>query len=134
NVTSLISIDDYFTSFVNVMLGISVSFELPVLIFFMTLLRVVSPSFLIRHSDYAVMAILILTALVTPSQDAFTLSLFAVPMLLLYFLGVFASYLLVLRREGRKFPWKIFFVWLAAVLVVTGIATAYVRYWRFLIK
>jgi sec-independent protein translocase protein TatC len=134
NVTSLISIDDYFTNFVNVMLGISVIFELPVLIFFLTLLRVASPSFLIRHSDYAIMAILILAAAITPSTDAFNLALFAVPMILLYFLGVFASYLLVLRRESRKFPWKIFFLWLAAVLVVVGIGMAYTRYWRVLIK
>jgi len=134
NVTSLISIDDYFTNFVNVMLGISVIFELPVLIFFLTLIRVASPSFLLRHSDYAVMAIVILAAAITPSPDAFNLTLFAVPMVLLYFLGVFASYLLVLRREARKFPWKLFFLWLAAVLVVAGIGAAYTGYWRVLIK
>jgi sec-independent protein translocase protein TatC len=134
NVTSLISIDDYFTNFVNVMLGISVIFELPILIFFLTLIRVASPSFLIRHSDYAILAIVILAAVITPSPDAFNLTLFAVPMILLYFLGVFASYLLVLRREGRRFPWKIFFLWLAAVLAAAGIAMAYTGYWRFLVK
>jgi sec-independent protein translocase protein TatC len=134
NVTSLISIDDYFTNFVNVMLGISVIFELPVLIFFLTLIRVASPSFLLRHSRYAILAIVILAAVITPSPDAFDLTLFAVPMILLYFLGVFLSYLLVLRREGRKFPWKIFLVWLAVVLAVAGIAMAYTGYWRFLTK
>jgi sec-independent protein translocase protein TatC len=117
-VTSLISIDDYFTNFVNVMLGISVIFELPVIIFFLTLIRVASPSFLIRHSRYAILAIVILAAAVTPSPDAFNLTLFAVPMILLYFLGVFASYLLVMRRENRRFPWRIFAYWLLAVLVV----------------
>jgi sec-independent protein translocase protein TatC len=134
NVTSLISIDDYFTNFVNVMLGISVIFELPVLIFFLTLIRVASPSFLLRHSRYAILAIVILAAVITPSPDAFDLTLFAVPMILLYFLGVFLSYLLVLRMEGRKFPWKIFLVWLAVVLAVAGIAMAYTGYWRFLTK
>jgi sec-independent protein translocase protein TatC len=134
NVTSLISIDDYFTNFVNVTLGISVIFELPVLIFFLTLIRVASPSFLLRHSDYAVMAIVILAATITPSPDAFNLTLFSVPMILLYFLGVFASYLLVLRREGRKFPWRVFLIWLAAVLAVVGIATAYTGYWRHLLR
>jgi sec-independent protein translocase protein TatC len=134
NVTSLISIDDYFTNFVNVMLGISVIFELPVLIFFLTLIRVASPSFLLRHSRYAILVIVILAAVITPSPDAFDLTLFAVPMILLYFLGVFLSYLLVLRREGRKFPWKIFLVWLAVVLAVAGIAMAYTGYWRFLTK
>lgn len=134
NVTSLISIDDYFTNFVNVMLGISVIFELPVLIFFLTLIRVVSPSFLIRHSDYAILAIVILAAVITPSPDAFNQTLFAVPMILLYFLGVFLSYLLVLRREGRRFPWKVFLLWLAAVLAVAAIAMAYTGYWRLLIR
>ena len=134
NVTSLISIDDYFTNFVNVMLGISVIFELPVLIFFLTLIRVASPSFLIRHSDYAILAIVILAAVITPSPDAFNLTLFAVPMILLYFLGAFASYLLVLRREGRNFPWRVFLIWLAAVLAVAGIALAYTGYWRFLTR
>jgi len=105
-----------------------------VLIFFLTLIRVASPSFLLRHSDYALLAIVILAALVTPSPDAFNLTLFAVPMILLYFLGVFASYLLVLRREGRKFPWKVFLIWLAAVLVVVGIGMAYTGYWRYLTK
>jgi sec-independent protein translocase protein TatC len=122
NVTSLISIEDYFTNFVNVMLGIAVVFELPVLIFFLTLIRVASPSFLLRHSRYAILAIVIIAAVVTPSPDAFDLALFAVPMVLLYFLGVFASFLLVMKRENRKFPWKIFFVWFAAVLSVVGIA------------
>jgi hypothetical protein len=42
--------------------------------------------------------------------------------------------LLVLRREGRKFPWKIFLVWLVAMLAVVGIGMAYMGYWRLLIK
>jgi sec-independent protein translocase protein TatC len=117
-VTPLISIDKYFSLFVNVMLGIALVFELPVLIFFLTLIRVASPSFLLRHSRYAVLAIVILAAVITPTPDVFNLTLFAVPMILLYFLGVFGSYVLVLRRENRKFPWRMFFIWLAIVLAI----------------
>ena len=108
-----ITIDRYFSLFVNVMLGISLVFELPVIIFFLTLIRVASPSFLLRHSRYAILAIVILAAIITPTPDVFNLTLFAVPMILLYFMGVFASYLLVMRRENRRFPWRIFFYWLA---------------------
>jgi sec-independent protein translocase protein TatC len=122
-----ISIDEYFSTFVNVMLGVSVMFELPVVIFFLTLLHLASPSFLLKHARYGIIAIVILAAAITPSTDPFNLTLFAVPMLLLYFLGVFASYLLVLRRENRKFPWKVFLLWLGAVLVVIGLATIYIR-------
>jgi sec-independent protein translocase protein TatC len=48
------------------------------------------------------------------------LTLFAAPMILLFFVGVFASYLLVLSREGKKFPWsKVLFI-VVAVLAVLG--------------
>jgi len=122
-----ISIAEYFSTFVNVMLGVSVMFELPVAVFFLTLLHIASPSFLLRNADYGIMGIVILAAVITPSQDPLNLTLFAVPMILLYFLGVFASYLLVLRRQNRRFPWKMFLIWLAAALAVTALAMAYIR-------
>jgi sec-independent protein translocase protein TatC len=97
-------------------------FELPVLIFLLTLLRVASPRFLIRHSRYAILAIVIIAAIVTPTPDVFNLMLFAVPMVLLYFVGVFAGYLLVLKREGKKFPWKrVLLIALAVVVVIAAI-------------
>jgi sec-independent protein translocase protein TatC len=115
-----ISIDAYFERFVDAMLGIGVVFELPVLVFFLTLLRVVSPSFLLSHSRYAILAILIIAALVTPTTDAFNLMLFTVPMCLLFFLGIFASYLLVLRRENRRFPWRAFLTWVAIAVALAA--------------
>lgn len=116
----MISIDQYFDLFVDVMLGIGAVFELPVLIFFLTLIHVASPSFLLNHSRYAILAIVILAAIITPTPDVFNLMLFAVPMCLLFFLGIFASYLLVLRREKRRFPWKQFMTWFGIVVLVVG--------------
>lgn len=113
-----ITIENYFDKFVDMMLGIGLVFEIPVLIFFLTLIRVASPSFLLAHSRYAILAIVIIAAIVTPTPDVFNLMLFAVPMCMLFFLGVFASYLLVLKREKRRFPWMDFLKWLAAVLLV----------------
>jgi sec-independent protein translocase protein TatC len=120
----MISIDSYFSIFVDVMLGIGAVFELPVLIFFLTLIHVASPSFLLNHSRYAILGIVILAAIITPTPDVFNLMLFAVPMCLLFFLGIFASYLLVLKREKRKFPWAPFLLWLGIVVVVLGAALA----------
>ncbi len=119
NVQPVVTITEYFDLFVNVMLGVSLVFELPVLIFLLTLLRLASPRFLLRHSRYAILGIVIVAAIITPTPDVFNLMLFAIPMNLLYFVGVFASYLLVLRREGRKFPWK-------PVLRITAIIVAVV--------
>jgi len=122
-VTPLVTITHYFDLFVNVMLGVALVFELPVAIFFLTLLHLASPRFLMANSRYAILAIVILAAIITPTPDFFNLMLFAVPMSALFFIGVFASYLLVLKREGRKFPWpKVVGITLLLILLLAGLA------------
>jgi sec-independent protein translocase protein TatC len=118
HIQPMVSVTEYFDLFVNVMLGIGLIFELPVLIFFLTLLHIVTPGFLIRHSRYAILIIVIIAAVVTPTPDVFNLMLFAVPMCLLFFVGIFAGYLLVLHREHRSFPWKKVLPWVGFGLVV----------------
>ena len=132
NISPMVSIDTYFDLFVNVTLGVGLVFEMPVIIFFLTLLRVASPRFLLRHSRYAILAITIIAAIVTPTPDAFNMTLFTIPMIALYFLGLFASYLLVLRREGKKFPWWI--VWLVilgVLLIAAGIFAMLIYHYHF---
>ncbi|MGA2774209.1 MAG: twin-arginine translocase subunit TatC [Bryobacteraceae bacterium] len=106
HVEPMVSITEYFDLFVNVILGVGLVFELPVLIFFLTLLRLASPAFLVRHSRYAILIIFIIAAVVTPTPDVFNMMLFAVPMCLLFYVGILAGYLLVLHRENRRFPWR----------------------------
>jgi sec-independent protein translocase protein TatC len=106
DIVTYISITEYFDMFVDVILGVGAVFELPVLIFFLILLRIVTPGFLIRHSRYAILIIFIIAAVVTPTPDIFNMTLFALPMLVLYYLGVFLGYLVVLHRQGRRFPWE----------------------------
>jgi sec-independent protein translocase protein TatC len=120
NVTPMVSITEYFDLFVNVTLGVGLVFELPVLIFLLTLLRVASPRFLLRHSRYAILAIVIIAAIVTPTPDVFNLMLFAIPMCALYFVGIFFSFMLVMRREGKKFPWKTVLLIAFAVLAIAA--------------
>ncbi len=139
----MISIDKYFELFVDVMLGVSAIFEMPVIIFFMVLLRIATPKFLMEHSRYAILAIVIIAAIITPTPDVFNLMLFAVPMCMLFFVGVFAGYLLVLHREKRRFPWAKVLPWLLVILVIAAIVvwvmvTRYhfhlVKHWPFLMK
>lgn len=138
----MVTISEYFDLFVNVMLGVGLVFELPVLIFFLTLLRIVSPAFLMRHSRYVILGIFIAAAIITPTPDVFNLMLFATPMTALFYIGVFASYLLILHRENRRFPWKILGMIVLGVLLILALAlylaTAkygyhLVRYWPFLV-
>jgi len=132
NVTPMITATEYFDLFVNATLGIGLVFELPVLLFFLTLLRVVSPAFLLRNTRYAILAIVVIAAIVTPTPDIFNLMLFAVPMCALFFVGVFASYLLVLHREKRRFPWaKVLYGLLVVVVAVAGLLYLALTRWGF---
>jgi sec-independent protein translocase protein TatC len=142
NVQPVVSISEYSDLFVNVTLGVGLVFELPVLIFLLTLLRVASPRFLLRHSRYAILAIVILAAIITPTPDAFNLMLFAIPMCALYFVGIFFSYLLVLKREGQRFPWKKVLGVLMIVLLIVAVIVAafiyfhlrFIRQWPFVTR
>jgi sec-independent protein translocase protein TatC len=106
NIQPMVAVSEYFDLFINVTLGIGVVFELPVLLFLLTLLHIVSPAFLMSNSRYAVLALTLIAAVISPTQDVINLMVLLVPMCALYFVGVFASYTLVLHREGRRFPWK----------------------------
>lgn len=128
HVQPMVSINEYFDMFVNVTLGVGLVFEMPVIIFFLTLLRLASPRFLLKHSRYAILAITVIAAVVTPTPDIFNMMLFAVPMVALYFVGVFASYLLLLRREGRQFPWLKVMAGLGAIVLISGAAIVLLIY------
>jgi sec-independent protein translocase protein TatC len=129
-VKPLVTITEYFDLFVDVTLGVGLVFELPVVIFLLTLLRIASPRFLLRHSRYAILIIVIAAAIITPTPDVFNLMLFAIPMCALYFVGVFFSYLLVLKREGRQLPWKPIIRISIIIVVVLAIVFAAIIYFH----
>ena len=143
NIKPQISIVEYSDLFFNIILGVSLVFEMPIVIFFLILLRIVSAKFLLTHSRYAILGITILAAFITPTPDAFNMMLMAIPMVALYFVGVFAAYLLEHQREHNKFPWMAIFVVLGAILSLAGGILAFliikygyklVPYWPFMIR
>jgi len=128
SVTPMVTISEYFDLFVDVMLGVGLVFELPIVIFSLTLLRLLSPRFLLRHSRYAILFIVIAAAIITPTPDVFNLMLFAVPMCVLYFVGVFAGLLVVMHREGKRFPWKKVLLAVGGSVIVLGTIAYLVAY------
>lgn len=97
----LISINEYFDLICVVLLGLGVIFELPVLIFCLSLFGIVTPRFLWQNIRYAVLVITLLAAIVTPTPDATTMVLFMGVMLALYFLGIGVSYAVLRNRDKR---------------------------------
>lgn len=143
NVRPAINLVDYFDLFVNVTLGIGLVFEMPVIVFFLTFLRITTAKFLLANSRYAILLIVVLAAVVTPTPDIFNLMIFSVPMVFLYFVGVFASYLLELRRTDQSFPWaSVLVILLALAGLVGGVVWVLVAkygykvlmYWPFLTR
>jgi len=100
-VVPLISINEYFDLILIILLGLGLVFELPILIFFLTLFGIVTPRFLLQNFRYAILVIAILAAVVTPTPDATTMLVFMAVMVALYFLGVGVSWVVVRRRENR---------------------------------
>ena len=84
----------------RMILAMGIVFETPLLIFFLSRMGLVTPGFLLRHFRVAVLVIAIFSAVITPTGDMVTMSVFAVPMLLLYLLGCGVAWF-VSRRDRR---------------------------------
>jgi len=100
-VVPLINVDEYFDLILMVLLGLGLVFELPVLIFFLSLFGIVTPKFLMKNFRYAILVIAILAAILTPTPDATTMLVFMAVLVGLYFVGVAVSWVVVRRRERR---------------------------------
>ncbi|HLB49647.1 MAG TPA: twin-arginine translocase subunit TatC [Anaerolineales bacterium] len=97
----MITVNEYFSLAITIILGLAIVFELPVLILVLTFLRLLTPGFLFRNSRYAILLIFITAAAITPTPDVPTMMLFAMPLIGLYFFGIGLSYV-VLWARGRK--------------------------------
>jgi len=95
----VITIDDYFSFASKMILGMGLVFETPILIFFLARLGIVTPAFLLQKFKYAVVIIFIIAAIITPTPDMVTQAALAVPMILLYLLGIGISYAFGKRHE-----------------------------------
>ena len=102
NFTHMITIEDYTGFFLAVILGLGVTFELPILIFFLALFGIVDAKFLIKHFRYAILAIFLIAAFICPDPGPIGMCLFASPMLVLYFLGVAVAYFVHPDRRLKK--------------------------------
>lgn len=99
---AVIAASNYLRFLMTVILGLGVMFELPILIFLLSALGVVSPRFLLRHFRWAVLIIFVVSAILTPTPDVVNLLVFALPTLGLYLLGVLASLIVERRREKAQ--------------------------------
>ncbi len=85
------TLDDY-TSFIYTLTLVSgIIFEMPILVYFLTRMTLVTPAFMRKYRKHAVVVILVAAAIITPSPDVTSQMVVAVPMYLLYEISVFIS-------------------------------------------
>lgn len=92
-VSPAIRIGEYFTFFFRMVLAFGATFELPVFTFFLVQIGIWDYRFMLRSFRYAIVAIFIIAAILTPTPDVINQSLLAVPMLLLYALSIGIAYI-----------------------------------------
>jgi sec-independent protein translocase protein TatC len=103
NFTPMITIEEYSSFFLSIILGLGISFEMPILIFFLALFGIVSPQFLWKNIRYAILAVFLVAAIITPSPDPWTMCIYAIPMLGLYLIGIgVAWYVHPSRRKAKE--------------------------------
>jgi sec-independent protein translocase protein TatC len=75
----------------NIILGAGIAFQLPVVSFVLTKIGLITPKFLRTYRKYALVAILVIAAIITPSPDWMSQMIVFVPLFLLYELGIVIS-------------------------------------------
>ena len=99
----MINIHEYTDLFLTVILGLGLVFQLPIIIFFLALMGVVSAGWMWRNIRYAILGIFIVAGALAPTPDISSMVIFASPMLVLYFLSIgIAWFVHPTQRKARE--------------------------------
>jgi len=99
----VLTMDKYISLTTTVILGMGLVFETPIIILFLALMGLVDHIFLLKKFKYAFVIVFIIAAVITPSGDPVTQTIFALPMLILYLLGILVAYIFGRdRKEGEN--------------------------------
>lgn len=100
-------ITSYVGTIVGLLLGTGLLFQLPVIMFFLTKIGVITPTLLRKKRKHAIVTILILGALITPTADPLSQSLIAIPLYFLYEISIMISEGVVKRKLKEESKMKL---------------------------
>ena len=93
------SINYYFSFITWLMVGSGLIFELPVIVFILSIIGLLTPAFMRNYRRYAIVVILVLSAFITP-PDPISLILMSIPLLILYEVSIGVSWLVNRKKHG----------------------------------
>lgn len=90
-ISNNIAVNEYFSFVISVMLAAGIVFELPMVSFFLSKLGILTPVFMRKYRKHAIVIILILAGILTPSPDLTSQLLLGIPLLILYEISIIIS-------------------------------------------
>jgi sec-independent protein translocase protein TatC len=90
-IENMISISEYMSFVLQLILLSGLIFELPMVAYFLARFGIVTPAFMRHYRRHSIVGILFIAAVVTPTTDPFTMTVFALPMLLLYEISILVA-------------------------------------------
>ncbi len=102
NLTPMISVGNYIDLCLKFILSFGAIFELPVVLVFLTRMGIVTSEFLSKNRKYAALIAFVAAALLTPTPDAFNQTLMAVPIIILYEAGIWASRIFNKKKKSEE--------------------------------
>jgi sec-independent protein translocase protein TatC len=95
-------IEDSFSLYMRMLLGMALIFQMPALVFFMARMGLVTARWMTRQFKYAVLIIFIVAAVITPSADYASQMIVAFPMIGLYILSIAIAWMFGKRRRVEE--------------------------------
>ena len=95
-------LEDTFSLYTKMLLGMGVVFQLPTVVFFLAKMRLVTAKFLWDHGKYAVLIAYVIAAVITPTGDPMNQTIFAAPMIVLYFLSILIAWVVNPRSRQQN--------------------------------
>lgn len=99
----MITIGEYTDLFLTIIIGMGVIFEMPILVFFLSLMGIVTAGWMWRNFRYSILVIFIIAAILTPTTDILNMCIFAAPMVALYGFSIGIAWIVhPTQRRARR--------------------------------
>jgi sec-independent protein translocase protein TatC len=95
-------LEDTFSLYTKMLLGMGLVFQMPAIVFFLAKMKLITAGFLWRHGKYAILIAYVIAAVITPTGDPVNQTIFAAPMIVLYFLSIIIAWVVNPRRGAAN--------------------------------
>jgi len=93
-----INLNSYFELMSSLTLGCAIMFELPIVVYFLTKIGILSPEFMQKHRKYSIVIILLLAAIITP-PDVISQLIISIPLFILYEISIYVSMRIIIKQK-----------------------------------